>query len=55
MTLTNISISYNEEIISYQSTIKAALLRNNKLTKLKNKETKKLSNILVTFINLSYK
>ena len=55
MTLTNIYISYNEEIISYQSTIKAALLRNNKLTKLKNKETKKLSNILVTFINLSYK
>ena len=55
MTLTNISISYNKKIISYQSTIKAALLRNNKLTKLKNKETKKLSNILVTFINLSYK
>jgi hypothetical protein len=50
-TLTNISISYkeayNEEISSYQKTIKAALLRNKKLTILKNKETKKLSNILV--------
>ena len=50
-TLTNISISYkesyNKEIISYQSTIKAALLRNKNLTKLKNKKTKKLSNILV--------
>jgi len=61
-TLTNISISYNDEIISYKSTIKAALLHNYKLTKLKikqnkldNKKTKKLSNNLLTFINLSYK
>jgi hypothetical protein len=50
-TLTNISISYkeayNEEISSYQKTIKAALLRNKKLTILKNKETKELSNISV--------